>query len=99
DYESLTVVGPRADQVVAFRRRHQGYGLIVIAGRFFARLVGKNTRYDARAWKDTALVLPAGSERLVDALTGEDLSGAGASSPLSLAVALGSVPVAVLIGR
>jgi malto-oligosyltrehalose synthase/4-alpha-glucanotransferase len=75
DYTPLAAAGTRADHIVAFARRHEGVGVIAIAGRLWASL-GVETRMPplgAAVWGDTAIdvhVLPAGIKP-VNVLTGE----------------------------
>jgi len=51
-YEPLDVKGTRADDVVAFHRRHEGEGIVAIAPR-------RPTHGQAAGWGDTVVCLPA----------------------------------------
>ncbi|MEO8005976.1 MAG: malto-oligosyltrehalose synthase [Betaproteobacteria bacterium] len=73
-YTALQVSGERAAHVVAFARRHQGAGVIAVAGRLFATMgvqPGEVPR-GTDAWRDGRIELPFLSEgtTLRDALGG-----------------------------
>jgi len=97
DYRPLKVSGARADNVVAYMRRFDRQGLLVVAGRLFTQLgrpVG-TLPVGVDAWGDTT-VDTAGvdnTSELTNALTGATVS---AERPLRLARLLSSFPGAVL---
>jgi malto-oligosyltrehalose synthase/4-alpha-glucanotransferase len=99
DYTPLAATGARADHVVAFARRHEGVGVIAIAGRLWASL-GVETRMPplgAAVWGDTAIdvhVLPADIEP-VNVLTGERL--AVHDGRIAMADAFANFPGALLL--
>jgi (1->4)-alpha-D-glucan 1-alpha-D-glucosylmutase len=80
DYQPLPATGARKENVVAYTRRSESAGAIVVAGRLFAKLVEEpgNVPLGHAVWGDTAvenLAVPVGV-RLVCALTGRTVSGA-----------------------
>jgi (1->4)-alpha-D-glucan 1-alpha-D-glucosylmutase len=90
-YEPLAATGPKADQVCAFARNHDGAVLIVAAARFPARLDGD------RDWTGTAIPWPATAR--IDADWRDLLSGRvveGRGEPIDAAAVLGDMPVALL---
>jgi (1->4)-alpha-D-glucan 1-alpha-D-glucosylmutase len=100
EYAPLGVEGRRAENVVAFARRHGEAEAVVVAGRFFTRLgVGSDgpLRLSAEAWGDTALRLGDGhaGARYRDLFTGVEFD-AGDDGTLPLARLLSPLPVALL---
>jgi (1->4)-alpha-D-glucan 1-alpha-D-glucosylmutase len=79
DYRPLKVRGERADNVIAYARRHEGDGLIVVAGRFFTRLAPSVGELPlGAAWGDSAIEIEAvDGLPLSNVLTGESLRGSG----------------------
>ena len=61
DYTALTVVGGRAEHVVAFSRSIGDTTLVVVAGRLFGRMMGRSAGAlpVGAAWGDTQVELPA----------------------------------------
>jgi (1->4)-alpha-D-glucan 1-alpha-D-glucosylmutase len=101
DYVALSVAGARANNVVAFARRHDDYGLIAVAGRLWAGLGARvgEVPLGKRFWTDTAVDLaPLGEiEEPVDILTMRPLRIAGGS--LQLGDAFGDFPGALIFCR
>ncbi|MBK1664913.1 malto-oligosyltrehalose synthase [Rhodospirillum rubrum] len=93
-YEPLTVTGKAAGHVVAFLRRHGEATLLVAVPRLTMTLSGEGASV-AKAWGDTALVLPdrLPLEGWTDCLSGDRL----ADLP-SCATLFARLPVAVLLG-
>jgi len=98
-YVPLAAEGMHADHVVAFARRYQGRGVIVVAGRLYGALSGGGTTLPCgeEAWRDTAVMLPFLAE-------GTQLRHAFSGAPLwvgsrgfRLAQACAHFPVAVLV--
>jgi (1->4)-alpha-D-glucan 1-alpha-D-glucosylmutase len=91
-YEPLVATGPKADQVCAFARNHDGATLMVAATRFPARL-------DAdRDWTGTAIPWPATADALAgwrDLLSGRVVGCRG--DAVDAAAVLGDRPVAALV--
>lgn len=75
-YLPLATAGTRAQQVLAFARRHQGTTLVAIGGRLWTRLAcGAGTApLGAAVWSDTTVTvdLPHGT-RLTDVLSGQEV--------------------------
>jgi len=97
DYTPLRARGPRANNVCAFLRRQGGDRVVVVAPRWFARLMwAGRAPLGAAAWEDTALEMPPGD--WTNLLTGETV-GAGArdGDALALAELFSTLPWAVLI--
>ncbi len=98
-YLPLDVRGARADHVVAYARRHEGRTLVVVAGRFFAKLLGEPDRLPlgGEAWTDTEV--DAGDfvegALFTNVLTGETVAVRDGS--IALADAFASFPAAVLV--
>jgi (1->4)-alpha-D-glucan 1-alpha-D-glucosylmutase len=89
DYLPVTAAGARADHVVAFARRHDGQGLIAVAGRLFASLGLEPPALPLgeAVWGDTELDLgfvPSGAP-LTNILTGEVLNARAGRMPLACA--------------
>jgi len=89
------VRGPRANNVCAFGRQHDGVQLVVIASRWFARLLstGHAPVGDA-VWHDTEVDAPRGD--WLDVLTGQFVSTAQTEGALPLASVFSTLPWAVL---
>lgn len=72
-YTPLQVSGECADHVVAYARRHQGSGLLVVAGRLYASMgiEAGDLPCGTRIWRDTRIAVPFLQEGtlLRDALT------------------------------
>jgi (1->4)-alpha-D-glucan 1-alpha-D-glucosylmutase len=60
EYVPLAVEGDQAEHVVAFARRHEGQGAIVVAPRLVLGLIGKDIvdPIGREVWGDTRLLLP-----------------------------------------
>jgi (1->4)-alpha-D-glucan 1-alpha-D-glucosylmutase len=74
DYFPITVVGARADHVVAFARILGNEACLLAVPRWTARLAGQQAALPtgARTWRDTHLALPSALRRTWrNALTGE----------------------------
>jgi (1->4)-alpha-D-glucan 1-alpha-D-glucosylmutase len=101
DYVALSVAGTRANNVVAFARRHDDYGLIAIAGRLWAGLGARvgEVPLGKRYWTDTVVDLaPLGEiEEPMDVLTMQPVRIANGS--LQLADAFGNFPGALIFCR
>ncbi len=76
-YTPLATSGRHAEHVLAFSRTQGGTTLVVIAGRLFARLLGRPGRLPMgrQVWEDTAVELASatGALRAENILTGEVL--------------------------
>ena len=95
EYQGLPVAGPRADQVVAFVRRHGAHAALLACGRFFTRF-GVEAPI-ARAWRDNDVELGSdfSSGHYEDMLTGAAHTlQAGERLPVSELFA--TLPVAML---
>jgi (1->4)-alpha-D-glucan 1-alpha-D-glucosylmutase len=101
DYIALNATGARAANVVAFARRHDGYGLIAIAGRLWSGLGSRagELPLGKKAWQDTVVDLaPLGEiEEPVDILTLQPVTVAGGS--LVVGDALDDFPGALIFCR
>ena len=98
DYLPLTVDGEHADHVCAFARRHGPVTVIVMTGRWFARLQTEDCAKippDAARWGDTRIELPAGCNRLRHVFTGAVASAA--TGRLRVGELLAPLSAAVLI--
>jgi (1->4)-alpha-D-glucan 1-alpha-D-glucosylmutase len=96
DYRPLESGGTRAEHVIAFERARSGRKVIVIVGRFFAKLSGGDPQsYAPALWQESWLALPDGAR--IDMLSGRSLDAQGGR--LGLADAFRSLPVAVLVAR
>jgi (1->4)-alpha-D-glucan 1-alpha-D-glucosylmutase len=102
DYLPLSAVGTRKEHVVAYARRAQNSGAVVVVGRLFAGLglrVGELPVGEG-SWEDTSIdaaVVPAGAT-LVNALTGRTLSMV-VEQQLVLRDVFADLPVALLYWR
>jgi (1->4)-alpha-D-glucan 1-alpha-D-glucosylmutase len=98
-YTPLATEGKRADHVVAFARRHEGRGVIVIAGRLYGALTGNGESLPcgAEAWEDTAVLLPflAEGTSLQHVFSTVDLHVAAGG--VRMAQACADFPLAVLV--
>jgi (1->4)-alpha-D-glucan 1-alpha-D-glucosylmutase len=99
-YETLTATGQRAEHVIAFARHWQGRTVLVVASRFFTRLLNDQTwPLGAEVWGDTKLTLAgdlAGCYR--DVLTGQQVCAKGEAEDAGLALSeiCAHLPVALL---
>jgi malto-oligosyltrehalose synthase/4-alpha-glucanotransferase len=99
DYVPLAGSGTRSDHVIAFARRHDDVGMIVIAGRLWASL-GLEARVpplSAAVWEDTAIdaaLVPASAEP-INVLTGERVSVR--DGRILIADAFANFPAALLL--
>ena len=100
-YVALHAVGQHRDHVVAYMRELAGQRLVVVSGRWFARLLGGQPGWPVgeAAWSDTALELAGGPVHgLHDVLTGRPVHLApGARLPLSSLFE--TLPYAALVGE
>jgi (1->4)-alpha-D-glucan 1-alpha-D-glucosylmutase len=84
---------------VAYARRHEGRGVVVIAPRLYAALTGNGTRTPCGAapWNNTRVLLPflAPGATLRHAFTGATIELQESALPMALACA--DFPVAVLV--
>jgi (1->4)-alpha-D-glucan 1-alpha-D-glucosylmutase len=98
DYLALPARGERADHLCAFARRHESVTVIVVVGRWFARLealgVDEGLKPGDR-WKDAWVELPELPGSLHDSLTGELVTARKGRLPV--AGLLTPLPVAVLV--
>jgi len=98
-YTALTCSGRHAEHVVAFSRTHGGTTLVVIAGRLFARLLGRPGRLPLGrvVWDDTAVEMAGleGRVRAENVLTGESFELV--DGRIALAEAFALVPGAALL--
>jgi (1->4)-alpha-D-glucan 1-alpha-D-glucosylmutase len=102
DYAALDALGPRAEHLCAFARRHGDEELLVAAGRWYARLAGEDDAPPvAGTWAGTRLALPtAGAGRRYRNLLDGRLTAAqaGEDGPeLDLAGVFAHLPVALLL--
>jgi (1->4)-alpha-D-glucan 1-alpha-D-glucosylmutase len=84
-YTPLAVRGPAADHAVAFARHHEGEMLVVVAARLAYTLCGGDeAKWNAAAWRGTAVDLEVDAvprvDRLRNWLTGEELAVADATT-------------------
>ncbi len=106
-YVPVSVQGERADHVCAFARvlNDQGdaggdRGCVVVAPRWFARLMGPDDAFPpAASWGDTRIEAPPFADEFENLLTGERVavSGEGGKRWLGASALLGAFPVAVLV--
>jgi (1->4)-alpha-D-glucan 1-alpha-D-glucosylmutase len=83
DYRPLKVHGARADNVIAYARRHEREGLIAVAGRLFTQLAPVGVLPVGEIWGDTAVEIDGvDGLQLTNALTGESFPG-GVRLPLA----------------
>jgi (1->4)-alpha-D-glucan 1-alpha-D-glucosylmutase len=98
-YTPLAGAGTQADHVIAYARRHEGRGLVVVAGRLFAALVREtgHVPLGETVWGNTTVTLPflEDGTRLTDALTGRTLEVRGGA--VRMADAFAHFPGAMLI--
>jgi len=98
DYMPLRARGPRANNVCGFSRQRHDARLVVVAPRWFARLMtaGRAQVGDA-AWEDTVIDAPRGAA-WTNVLTGENVGPASQDDgTLRLAEVFSTLPWAVLI--
>lgn len=93
-YEPLIAEGVKANQVIAFQRRHGDSVVIAVAPRFLAGLAAGEWPI-GRYWGNTALPLPetVRNRRFVNILTGEEIQ---ARDGLALADILPNASIALL---
>ncbi|MDB5806485.1 MAG: bifunctional 4-alpha-glucanotransferase/malto-oligosyltrehalose synthase [Betaproteobacteria bacterium] len=98
-YTALALEGARVDHVVAYARRHEGRGVVVIVPRLYAALTGNGTKTPCGAapWNNTRVLLPflAPGTVLRHAFTGAPLELQEGALPMALACA--DFPLAVLV--
>ena len=102
DYAAVDALGPRAEHLCAFARRHGDEELLVAAGRWYARLTGEDDAPPvAGTWAGTRLALPAADAgcRYRNLLDGRlTVAHAGEDGPeLELADVFAHLPVALLL--
>ncbi len=100
-YQPLKVEGPRADNVIAFARAHEGRAVVIVGTRLAARLPGVEMvpLVERAAWSGTAILLPRilHNREFADVLGGNSPSTSGGR--IAVADALDGCPVGVLEGR
>jgi (1->4)-alpha-D-glucan 1-alpha-D-glucosylmutase len=84
-YEPCAVTGPRADELIAFVRRHERSVVVTLVQRFPVR-AERN-----RDWRGTRVLVPHDQRAMVDVLTGRRARG-----DLDLGELFATLPVAVL---
>lgn len=89
-YEPLEVTGAHRERVIAFQRRHDAEGLVVVLPRFTEPL-GKPV---GNVWHETRIPVPAGTWR--DVFTGRELTSDGS---LPVSQILHDFPVACLASQ
>ncbi|MDQ9170364.1 malto-oligosyltrehalose synthase [Oxalobacteraceae bacterium R-40] len=96
EYIPLEVEGSRANNVVAFMRRHEGKEIISIAARFPAKIIHPDMpAIPAHAWEDTVVTLPADARpEWLECLTETRITVN--ANRIALSDALHTLPVAVL---
>jgi (1->4)-alpha-D-glucan 1-alpha-D-glucosylmutase len=97
DYLAVSAAGPRARNVVAYARRHQGRGAIAISGRLFASLglVARAAPVGVDVWGNTRIELPfAVPDSLNDVLSGRTIDAR--QGELALATIFAELPCALL---
>ena len=102
-YEPLAVVGERAAHLCAFLRRHDSESMLVVAGRWFARLpaAGAPLPLGESVWgADTWITLPSQSpwREVENVLTGErlELANHNGDRAVSAAALFTNFPAALL---
>lgn len=103
-YLPLAAEGERADQVCSFVRSGEQGSLLVVAPRFFTRLIGEpgELPLGGEVWRGTRILLPAEARaaRYRNVFTGEVLAPEWQEGgALLLAELLASFPVALLEGE
>lgn len=101
DYVPLAVAGPAREHVVAFARVHTTVSFVVIAPRWYARLLGAETAWPpaSPAWAATRVVWTGPrAQSFHNVLTGERIEPAeeGGEMAIPVSVACAAFPVAVL---
>lgn len=103
DYIPLVAQGTHREHIVAFARRRQNTWAVVVAARFFSRILAPGeVSFDPEVWRDSSLAIPREAPgKWQNIFTGEQLlSHAAEPSPLlPLPRLLGTLPVALLVGR
>ncbi|HEY4373700.1 MAG TPA: malto-oligosyltrehalose synthase [Burkholderiales bacterium] len=98
-YTALTAEGARSEHVVAYARRHEGRGVIVVAPRLYAGLTANGTHLPCgtSAWGGTSVPLPFMKPEAVlrHAFTGAAVTLEGGA--LRVAQVCADFPVAVLV--
>ncbi len=94
-YEPLAAEGRFADRLIAFARRHERDGVVVIVPRLTANLGCPPL---GLVWEDTAIELPETRGIWRDVLTGREW-GNDSAHPVSLAGLFRDLPLAVLESR
>jgi (1->4)-alpha-D-glucan 1-alpha-D-glucosylmutase len=93
--------GPLHRHVVAFARGEPGRRVVAVTGRLFARLTEGGRAPVGRAWRETAVVLPAPvpAARFREALTGRVLEPAARDGAWELALpeVFETLPVALIV--
>jgi (1->4)-alpha-D-glucan 1-alpha-D-glucosylmutase len=96
DYQPIAVTGARAENAVAFLRRHEGKLVIAIAPRLVFKLA-EDKWPCADYWGDTAITLPEGGRlTLRNVIDGNVFE---ANGRLDLATILENSPVALLLSQ
>lgn len=97
DYLPLYADGGRRRHVVAYARRAGERWAVVVAPRLTAALAGDGWAIGAKVWGEAAIALPAEAPLAWrDVITGVRVEASGGR--LSVAAALGTLPVALLEG-
>ena len=101
-YQPLTVMGSKAEHVVAFARQHNGRTAIIAAPRLCAKLLGDSldTLSDESTWGDTRLLLPEDVARCYhDLYTGECMPCGDGTKQFSVGKLFRYFPVALLMNQ
>jgi len=101
DYKAAAVSGQNANNLVAFSRTFEGKSVIVVVGRFFAKLLDAQnklqfTNFEALSGKWTGHSVKAASGSYKDVLSGSEYKSDGS---LDLAQVLRQQPFAVLLSQ
>ncbi|MFC1590247.1 malto-oligosyltrehalose synthase [Candidatus Omnitrophota bacterium] len=97
EYIPLSAEGAKKDCVISFMKKHNGAICVVIAPRFFTRLVepGKEPLAED-VWKDTCVLLPEGApSKWNDEITGLSIES---GRRMMVGLSLSSFPGSILIG-
>jgi (1->4)-alpha-D-glucan 1-alpha-D-glucosylmutase len=103
EYLPLEVKGAKANHVVAFIRKFERTGVLVVVPRLVAGLLGDSDLppIGLMVWEDTHILLSScgSSEKYRNAFTGEalDLPKSGSTAQIGLAEALAQFPVALFL--
>jgi len=98
-YEPLEVTGARAGHLCAFARTHNARSALVLAPRWYSRLMGETDRAPpASAWGDTRVAILTGPGSYTNIFTGESFSSEEHDGRhwLNVGPMLATFPVAVL---